>query len=123
MQVAIAMLAGVVEARQSGQGQAIEVPMFEAMAQLVLGDHLGGHTFEPPMGETGYARLLVAHRRPYAIADGHISALIYTDKHWTRLFDLIERPELKTDPRLHPHPPRAAHHAGAHPPVSEARQP
>src|SRR3546814_13517974 len=66
MHVAIAVLAGVVQARSSGQGQEIEIPMFEAMAQLVLGDHLGGRTFDPPMGSTGYARLLVGHRRPYA---------------------------------------------------------
>lgn len=109
MQVAIAMLAGVIEARQSGQGQAIEVPMFEAMAQLVLGDHLGGHTFEPAEGDTGYARLLVEHRRPYATSDGHISALIYNDKHWGRFFDLIGQPDLKTDSRFCSHTARARH--------------
>lgn len=107
MHVAIAMLAGVIEARESGKGQAIEVPMFEAMAQLVLGDHLGGHTFEPPAGATGYARLLVSHRRPYATSDGHISVLIYNDKHWSRFFDLIGRPELKRDPRFASHTARA----------------
>lgn len=107
MQVAIAMLAGVIEARQSGKGQAVEVPMFEAMAQLVLGDHLGGHTFEPVAGDTGYARLLVSHRRPYATSDGHISVLIYNDKHWGRFFDLIGRPELKNDPHFSSHTARA----------------
>src|SRR5690606_14876925 len=91
MQVAIAILAGVVEARTSGKGQAIEVPMFEAMAQLVLGDHLGERTFEPESGETGYARLLVAHRSPYATADGHIRALVSSDKHCRRFFDLMGR--------------------------------
>ncbi|MGP1615628.1 MAG: CaiB/BaiF CoA transferase family protein, partial [Pollutimonas bauzanensis] len=50
MQAAIAILAGVIQARASGQGQEIEVPMFEAMAQLVLGDHLGGETFSPSEG-------------------------------------------------------------------------
>src|SRR3546814_13864350 len=45
MHVAIAILAGVVQARSSGQGQEIEISMFEAMAQLVLGDHLGGRPF------------------------------------------------------------------------------
>lgn len=44
LHVAVAVLAGVIEARQSGQGQAIEIPMFEAMAHFVLGDHLGGHS-------------------------------------------------------------------------------
>jgi hypothetical protein len=42
--------------------------MFEALAQFVMGDHLGGHSFEPPLGPTGYARLLAPHRKPYATA-------------------------------------------------------
>lgn len=109
MHVAIAILAGVVQARASNQGQAVEVPMFEAMAQLVLGDHLGGRTFEPPAGPTGYARLLVAHRRPYATSNGYISVLIYNDKHWSRFFQLIDRPDLLADERFSSHTARARH--------------
>jgi crotonobetainyl-CoA:carnitine CoA-transferase CaiB-like acyl-CoA transferase len=109
MHVAIAILAGVLEARTSGQGQDIEVPMFEAMSQLVLGDHLGGYTFKPNDGPAGYARLLVAHRRPYATTDGYISALIYNDKHWLRFFELIGRPDLQNDPRFCTHTARAQH--------------
>ncbi|MGB3290851.1 MAG: CoA transferase [Burkholderiaceae bacterium] len=109
MHVAIAMLAGVLRARASGQGQAIEIPMFETMAQLVLGDHLGGRTFDPPAGSTGYARLLVNHRRPYATSNGYVSVLIYNDKHWSRFFQLIGRPELQADPRYSTHTARAKH--------------
>ena len=58
LQAAIALLAAVLHAQRSGRGQAVEVPMFEALSQLVMGDHLGGHSFEPPIGPTGYARLL-----------------------------------------------------------------
>ncbi|MGB6105135.1 MAG: CoA transferase [Pusillimonas sp.] len=109
MQVAVAVLAGVIQARTSGTGQAIEIPMFEAMAQLVLGDHLGGRTFEPPAGPTGYARLLATHRRPYATSNGYISVLIYNDKHWTRFFDLINRPDLLDDARFSTHTARSQH--------------
>ncbi|WP_255398987.1 CaiB/BaiF CoA transferase family protein [Pollutimonas subterranea] len=109
MQVAIAMLAGVIQARASGQGQAIEVPMFEAMAQLVLGDHLGGETFSPSEGATGYARLLVSYRRPYATANGYVSVLIYNDKHWARFFEIIGRSDLLQDPRFSTHTARARH--------------
>lgn len=119
MQVAIAVLAGVLEARAGGRGQSIEVPMFEAMAQLVLGDHLGGRTFDRESGEIGYARLLVEHRRPYATADGHISALIYNDKHWARFFDLIGRPELKSDSRFADHTARSNNIDAAYRLVSE----
>ncbi|TEA78126.1 CaiB/BaiF CoA transferase family protein [Allopusillimonas ginsengisoli] len=109
MHVAIAMLAGVLRARMSGRGQAIEVPMFEAMSQLVLGDHLGGKTFDPPAGDTGYSRLLVSYRRPYATLDGHISLLIYNDKHWSKFFHLINRADLLQDARFCSHTARAEH--------------
>jgi len=109
LQVAIGLLAAVLHAREHGRGQAVEIPMFEGMAHMVLGDHLGGVTFEPPLGATGYARLLAAHRRPYATADGHICLLIYNDKHWRSFFALIGRPELQHDPRFCTHTARAAH--------------
>ncbi|MCH1994232.1 CoA transferase, partial [Achromobacter xylosoxidans] len=109
LHVGIALVSAVLHARASGQGQQVEIPMFEGMAHLVLGDHLGGATFEPPLGPTGYARLLAPHRRPYATADGYICLLIYNDKHWRNFFALIGQPELGQDPRFHTHGARAAH--------------
>ena len=108
LQAAIALLAAVLHAQRTGQGQAVEVPMFEALAQLVMGDHLGGQSFEPPQGPMGYARLLAKHRKPYRTSDGHISLLIYNDKHWQSFFDVIGRPELKTSPQFVSHTARAA---------------
>lgn len=119
LHVAIALLAAVIEARDTGQGQSVEVPMFEGMAHLVLGDHLGGHTFEPPMGPTGYARLLAPHRRPYATSDGEICLLIYNDKHWRTFFDVIGQPELGQDPRFCTHGARAQHIAEVYAFVAE----
>ncbi|ARP83870.1 CoA transferase [Bordetella genomosp. 8] len=109
LHVAIALLAAVVHARASGQGQSVEIPMFEGMAHMVLGDHLGGWTFDPPLGETGYARLLAPHRKPYATRDGHVCLLIYNDKHWRNFFDAIGQPEMAVDPRFATHTARAAH--------------
>ncbi|ASC68099.1 CoA transferase [Achromobacter denitrificans] len=109
LHVGIALVSAVLHARASGRGQQVEIPMFEGMAHLVLGDHLGGATFEPPLGPTGYARLLAPHRRPYATADGYICLLIYNDKHWRNFFDLIGRPGLAQDPRFRSHGARAAH--------------
>ena len=109
LHVGIALVSAVLHARQSGRGQQVEIPMFEGMAHLVLGDHLGGATFDPPLGPTGYARLLAPHRRPYATSDGYICLLIYNDKHWRNFFDLIGRPELGQDPRFCTHGARAAH--------------
>jgi crotonobetainyl-CoA:carnitine CoA-transferase CaiB-like acyl-CoA transferase len=62
---------------------------------------MAGATFEPPMGETGYPRLLVQERRPYPTTDGHLCVLIYTDRHWEKFLDLIGQGHLFTqDPRF-----------------------
>ncbi len=82
---------------KTGLGQQLTVPMFETMAQLVLGVHLGGRTFEPPQGPPGYARLLTPQRRPYRTLDGHVCALIYTDKQCESFFRAVGRPELFED--------------------------
>lgn len=84
-----------------GVGQAIEIPMFETMVPFVMGEHLGGRTFDPPKGPFGYPRLLTAHRRPYATRDGHVCAVIYTDRHWRRFYALTGREDaFDRDPRL-----------------------
>ncbi|QKT08470.1 CoA transferase [Gordonia sp. X0973] len=85
---------------RTGRGQEVQVPMFETFAHFVLGDHLYGKTFEPPLGETGYARMMNPDRRPFETADGYVSVAVYTDRHWRDFFDIVGRPELKTDPRF-----------------------
>jgi len=86
---------------RTGKGQAVEVPMFETLAQLVLGDHMAGRTFDPPIEPFRYARMLAPHRVPYATRDGHVCVLVYNDKHWRSFFRLIGREEMfETDPRF-----------------------
>jgi crotonobetainyl-CoA:carnitine CoA-transferase CaiB-like acyl-CoA transferase len=103
----------------SGEGQAIEITMFEAMSQFVLGDHMAGKTFEPPLGDTAYARLIAPHRRPYATSDGYLCVLIYNDKHWMTFFDAINRPDLKLNPKFSEHSQRAANIAEVYEFVAE----
>jgi crotonobetainyl-CoA:carnitine CoA-transferase CaiB-like acyl-CoA transferase len=92
---------------RTGRGQAVEVPMFESVAHFVLGDHLAGMSYEPPLAEVGYARLLA--RRPYATKDGHVCVLVYNDKQWKSFFDAIGRPELLGDARFATQANRARH--------------
>jgi crotonobetainyl-CoA:carnitine CoA-transferase CaiB-like acyl-CoA transferase len=83
---------------KTGVGQAIEVPMFETMVEFVMGDHLYGGTYDPPLGTVRYARVL--ERRPYRTKDGYISVLPYTDAHWRAFFAAAGRAELADDPRF-----------------------
>jgi crotonobetainyl-CoA:carnitine CoA-transferase CaiB-like acyl-CoA transferase len=86
---------------RTGNGQAVEVPMFETLVHMVLGDHMSGRTFEPPMAPFRYERMLAPHRVPYATQDGYVCVLIYNDKHWRSFFKLIGREEMfQSDPRF-----------------------
>jgi crotonobetainyl-CoA:carnitine CoA-transferase CaiB-like acyl-CoA transferase len=92
-QVASAVSAALYYREKSGKGQRVDVPMFEHLLQIVLGEHLGGYTFEPQLGEPGYARMLAPDRRPYETKDGYVCALIYNDKQWAAFFAVIGQPE------------------------------
>jgi crotonobetainyl-CoA:carnitine CoA-transferase CaiB-like acyl-CoA transferase len=104
-----AILSALLHRSRTGVGQRVDVPMFETMAGFVLGDHLSGLVFDPPLDEGGYARLLAPDRRPYETLDGHVCALIYTDGHWHRFFNLVGRPEMLEDPRFADHGARTRH--------------
>jgi crotonobetainyl-CoA:carnitine CoA-transferase CaiB-like acyl-CoA transferase len=93
-QVASAVSAALYYREKTGHGQRIDVPMFEHLLQMILGDHLGGYTFEPQHGEAGYIRILSPDRRPYETKDGYVCALIYNDKQWKAFFDVIGKPEM-----------------------------
>lgn len=105
-----AVTAALYARSRTGHGQSVVVPMFESMAQFILGDHMAGLSFEPPLGTPGYARLLTPHRKPYATQDGHLCVLIYNDKHWRSFFAAIgQSGGLAADPRFATHGARAAH--------------
>lgn len=95
-----ATLAALVHRERTGEGQSIEVPMFETMTQIVLAEHMGGRTFDPPMGPMGYQRLLSPARRPFKTSDGYVCAMAYTDDHWRRFFKYTGRSDLAGDPRF-----------------------
>lgn len=95
-----AVCAALVHRARTGEGQHVEVPMFETMVRFVLGDHMAGLTFDPPLDEGGYARLLARERRPFRTRDGYLCALLYGDRQWRAFFKAIGEPHRMEDPRL-----------------------
>jgi crotonobetainyl-CoA:carnitine CoA-transferase CaiB-like acyl-CoA transferase len=101
-----AILGALYYRERTGEGQAIEIPMFETMTGFVLGDHFGGLTYRPALDGGGYARLMSRYRHPYATKDGYICVLVYTSKQWASFFSAIGRPEAMNDPRFASHTSR-----------------
>lgn len=84
---------------RTGRGTELEVPMLETMAGFFMTEHLAAATYADGDGKAGYGRQLIA-RGPYRTADGHIAALPYSRKNWTRFFEAVGRPDLAADPRV-----------------------
>jgi crotonobetainyl-CoA:carnitine CoA-transferase CaiB-like acyl-CoA transferase len=94
------IMAALIERGRTGEGQSIEVPMFENMASFVLAEHMGDLTFAPPRGGPGDLRVLDPMGKPVKTKDGYICISANTDAQAFAMFDAIGRPELKEDPRF-----------------------
>jgi crotonobetainyl-CoA:carnitine CoA-transferase CaiB-like acyl-CoA transferase len=75
---------------RTGEGQEVEVAMFETMASFMLVEHANGAMFDPPLGPAVYPRTVAPNRRPYRTSDGYIAALIYNDKHWSAFVEAVK---------------------------------
>lgn len=107
--LAYSVLAALLRRVRDGAGMELEIPMFEAMSSFMLAEHLSGALFDPPLGRAVYERQTARSRRPFRTSDGLISVIIYNDKQWRHFLDLIDRSELKTDPKFSSMPGRLSH--------------
>jgi crotonobetainyl-CoA:carnitine CoA-transferase CaiB-like acyl-CoA transferase len=118
-QVASAVSAALYYREKTGNGQRVDVPMWEHLLQIVLSDHLGGYTFEPQQGEPGYARILTPDRRPYQTSDGYVCALIYNDKQWKAFAAIIGKPEIMSRPEFATQEARSQNYKSAYAMVAD----
>jgi crotonobetainyl-CoA:carnitine CoA-transferase CaiB-like acyl-CoA transferase len=98
-----ATMAALIHRMRTGQGQFVEVPMFETFSKFMLQEHMGGHYYDPPVGEVGYQRQLDPDRQPCPTADGYITFLPNRMPQWQPILEALgdahylERHGLNTD--------------------------
>ncbi len=100
LHAAYAVLAAIIHKLRTGEGQKVEVPMFEAFTHFMYLEHLAGLTFDPPNAPVGYFRQLDPDRQPFPTSDGYISIVAYSDDAWPRVFALLGKPEFLDDERF-----------------------
>jgi len=100
LSIANAVSVALFARERTGRGQFVEIPMFETMVSFVLGEHLFGHNFVPPMAPLGYTRVLASWRRPYKTRDGYLCMMAYTQVHWQKFWTMVGKLELHCDPRF-----------------------
>ena len=97
---AYAIVLALMHRMRTGEGQQVDVAMFETMAAFNMLEHQWGHVFEPPVGDMGYLPVATAARRPYQTQDGFLALLPYSDAHWTSFFELAGEPQIMQDERF-----------------------
>jgi crotonobetainyl-CoA:carnitine CoA-transferase CaiB-like acyl-CoA transferase len=92
--VAQGILAALFHRERTGEGQAIEIPMLEAMTSFTVLEHLYGAVHQPDGGPYGYNRSLAPDRRPFPTKDGYIVMMPFTTRHWRSCFAVLGRSDL-----------------------------
>ena len=99
-----AVLAALFQRERTGAGQYVEVPMFEAMTQFLLVEHMNAHHFSGPEiandDDFGYRRTIAEWRKPYPTLDGHVCFLPYSDRNWRDFFMAMGLDDHASDPRF-----------------------
>jgi crotonobetainyl-CoA:carnitine CoA-transferase CaiB-like acyl-CoA transferase len=107
MFIAQGVLAALVARASTGEGQRVEVPMFDAALAFNLVEHLSRATI--PGGPPGYNRVLSPHRGPHRTSDGWVAMLPYTDAHWRALFEAVGEEHQLERPEFSDHRSRLTH--------------
>jgi crotonobetainyl-CoA:carnitine CoA-transferase CaiB-like acyl-CoA transferase len=95
-----AVALALVHRLRTGQGQFVEVPMFEVLVAFNLVEHINGAAYRPALGPLGYQRVTTTARRPFPTKDGYVCILPYTDAQWSSFFTAVGRRELMARPEF-----------------------
>ncbi len=108
---AFAVAAALVDQRSSGRGRFIDVSLLEstlAAMGWVVSNHLNGGVDPEPMGNENFT---ASPSGTFTTGDGLLNISANEQKQYETLCDLIDRPELKTDPRFCDRQSRKVHRA------------
>jgi crotonobetainyl-CoA:carnitine CoA-transferase CaiB-like acyl-CoA transferase len=97
---AMAICAALVEARASGRGRMIDVSMLEStLASMgwIVSNYLNGDVVPIPMGNENFT---AAPSGTFRTAEGLLNIAANESSQYDKLCDILQRPDLKTDPRF-----------------------
>ncbi|MAI91938.1 CaiB/BaiF CoA-transferase family protein [Ponticaulis sp.] len=95
-----ATIAALFHKQKSGEGQFVQIPMFEAFTFFHMVENLYGETWLPGNGRMAYTRSINKNRKPYKTQNGYIGLVPYSDEQWELFFQIGGRPEVFSDPRF-----------------------
>ncbi|MEA2418337.1 MAG: hypothetical protein QOE60_543 [Thermoleophilaceae bacterium] len=119
---AIAIMAGLVQARRDGVGCDCDISLFEtALAELCyVGTWAASNDDYAPPRRANSAHPSIVPFQNFATADGWVVVACPKEKFWMRLCEVLGQPELATDERFHDFASRDANREQLLPLLDEA---
>lgn len=97
---AIGVLAAINHRHQSGEGQHIDVSLFDAQVAALLNTFSAWFNGGKELGRTGNDHPSASPYGVYAVDDGHILVATFNDREFARLASAVGRPEWIEDPKF-----------------------
>jgi itaconate CoA-transferase len=104
------VLAALLRRERTGEGSALEISLFDALAVWMSYPVYYAYGGTPP-ARSGARHAVIAPYGPYTAGDGGVVYLgLQNEREWARFCaDVIGRPEMATDPRFSSNPRRVEH--------------
>jgi itaconate CoA-transferase len=104
-----AVLEALLERALTGKGKAIEIAMFDTMADLMSVPLLHYDYAQRDTARVGLSHAAIYPYGSYACADGDVVAVVQSPQEWVRFCaSVLRRPDLTNDPRFLDNPARVA---------------
>ena len=105
-----AVLEALLERALTGKGKAIEIAMFDTMADLMSVPLLHYDYAQRDTPRVGLSHAAIYPYGAYACRDGDVVAVVQSPQEWVRFCNaVLQRPDLTHDPRFADNPARVIH--------------
>lgn len=105
----IAILAALAERQQSGQGQYIDMALLDVQIASLANQATNFLVSGKAPGRLGNAHPNIVPYQAFATRDGYMIVAVGNDNQFDRLCDVLERGDLKSDPKYQGNANRVAH--------------
>lgn len=106
------VLTALLQRASTGVGGALEVSLFDSLAEWMGAPFYYAHRGGQPLPRVGAAHATIAPYGPYATSDGTVVLAVQNEREWSELCTVvIGDPDLVGDPRFAGNPARVAHRA------------
>ncbi|MFF3867702.1 CaiB/BaiF CoA transferase family protein [Micromonospora sp. NPDC001898] len=106
------ILTALYHRERTGEGCALEVSLFDALAEWMSQPALMAQYTGTDPRRFGAHHTVIAPYGPYPVADGTVQLAVQNEREWRRFaFEVLEAPALADDPRFDSNSDRVAHRA------------